>query len=111
MRRCALEENKIMRFSTEDPHSMGSSINGSEGMGLLIFVVVFVAIYFIFIDEINTVKDRDPAAKSALEVLLLYPGPACPGCFIASAHQLWHMEGPDYSAAGFHRPAIVFSQV
>jgi serine O-acetyltransferase len=37
-------------------------------------IVKFTAIYFIFADEIKTIKDRDPAAKSALEVLLLYPG-------------------------------------
>ncbi len=33
-----------------------------------------MAVYIIFGDEIKKIKERDPAAKSALEVLLLYPG-------------------------------------
>lgn len=41
---------------------------------VLIIVIKFMAIYIIFSDEIKTIKDRDPAAKNALEVLLLYPG-------------------------------------
>jgi serine O-acetyltransferase len=41
---------------------------------LLIIVIKYMAIYIIFADEIKTVKERDPAAKSAVEVLLLYPG-------------------------------------
>jgi len=41
---------------------------------LLVIVIIFMAIYIVFTDEIKAVKDRDPAAKSALEVLLLYPG-------------------------------------
>lgn len=26
------------------------------------------------IDDINNIKDKDPAAKSVLEIILLYPG-------------------------------------
>jgi serine O-acetyltransferase len=81
-----------IRFSTDDPHSIGG-VNGSEGMALLIFVAVFVAIYFIFIEEINTVKDRDPAAKSALEVLLLYPGLHAL-VFYRISHKLWEWNIP-----------------
>jgi serine O-acetyltransferase len=43
-------------------------------LSILFVVIIFMAIYIIFADEIKTVKDRDPAAKSAVEVLLLYPG-------------------------------------
>jgi serine O-acetyltransferase len=62
-------------------------------MFLLIFVVIFVAIYFIFIDEINTVKERDPAATSALEVLLLYPGLHAL-VFYRISHRLWEWKVP-----------------
>lgn len=41
---------------------------------MLIVPVVFVLIKIFFYDEILTIKERDPAAKSSLEVLLLYPG-------------------------------------
>jgi serine O-acetyltransferase len=44
------------------------------GMFLLVIVIVLMAVFIIFADEIRTVKERDPAARSALEVLLLYPG-------------------------------------
>jgi len=55
---------------------------------ILVLVIIFMAIYIIFRDEINTVKDRDPAAKSALEVLLLYPGLHALVAHRVS-HQLW----------------------
>ena len=41
---------------------------------IMFLIIVFLAIYILFADEIRTVKDRDPAAKNAVEVLLLYPG-------------------------------------
>ncbi len=52
-----------------------------------------MAIYIIFADEIKTVKDRDPAAKSALEVLLLYPGLHAL-VFYRISHQLWEWKIP-----------------
>ncbi len=52
-----------------------------------------MAIYIIFTDEIKTVKDRDPAAKSALEVLLLYPGLHAL-VFYRISHQLWAWKVP-----------------
>ena len=52
-----------------------------------------MAIYIIFADEIKTVKDRDPAAKSALEVLLLYPGLHAL-VFYRMSHQLWEWKVP-----------------
>ena len=60
---------------------------------LLIIVVIFMAIYIIFADEIKTVKERDPAAKSALEVLLLYPGLHALVVYRIS-HQLWEWKIP-----------------
>ena len=52
-----------------------------------------MVIYIIFADEIKTVKDRDPAAKSALEVLLLYPGLHALVSYRIS-HQLWQWKVP-----------------
>ena len=60
---------------------------------LLIIVIIFLAIYIIFSDEIKTVKDRDPAAKSVLEVLLLYPGLHAL-VFYRISHQLWQWKIP-----------------
>ncbi len=51
-------------------------------------IVIFMAIYILFADEIRTVKERDPAAKSALEVLLLYPGLHALVMY-RIAHRLW----------------------
>jgi serine O-acetyltransferase len=62
-------------------------------MFLLIFVAIFVAIFFIFFEEIKTVKERDPAASSALEVLLLYPGLHALVVYRIS-HQLWTWKIP-----------------
>jgi serine O-acetyltransferase len=60
---------------------------------ILIIVIKFMAIYIIFTDEIKTVKDRDPAAKSTLEVLLLYPGLHAL-VFYRISHQLWQWKVP-----------------
>ena len=60
---------------------------------ILSIVIVFMAIYIIFADEIKTVKDRDPAAKSAIEVLLLYPGLHALVLYRVS-HQLWEWKIP-----------------
>jgi serine O-acetyltransferase len=62
-------------------------------MVLLIIVVVFMAIYIIFSEEIRTVKERDPAATSALEVLLLYPGLHAL-VFYRISHRLWEWKVP-----------------
>jgi len=60
---------------------------------LLILVIIFLMIYIIFTDEIKTVKERDPAAKSTLEVLLLYPGLHAL-VFYRISHQLWEWKIP-----------------
>ena len=62
-------------------------------MFLLIFVGIFLAIFFIFSEEIRTVKERDPAASSALEVLLLYPGLHAL-VFYRISHKLWEWKVP-----------------
>jgi serine O-acetyltransferase len=62
-------------------------------MVLLIIVVIFMAIFIIFSEEIKTVKERDPAATSALEVLLLYPGLHAL-VFYRISHRLWEWKVP-----------------
>ncbi len=62
-------------------------------MLLLIIVIIFMAIYILFADEIKAVKDRDPAAKSAVEVVLLYPGLHAL-VFYRISHQLWEWKIP-----------------
>ena len=60
---------------------------------LLSIILVFMAIYILFSDEIKAVKERDPAAKSAVEVLLLYPGLHAL-VFYRIAHKLWEWKLP-----------------
>ena len=44
-------------------------------MAILLWIAIIVlVIYVVSVDEIKSIKERDPAAKSFLEVLLLYPG-------------------------------------
>jgi len=62
-------------------------------IALLILVIIFMAIYIIFAEEIKTVKERDPAAKSAVEVLLLYPGLHALVVYRMS-NQLWQWKIP-----------------
>ena len=60
---------------------------------ILIIVIKLTVIYIIFADEIKIIKGRDPAAKSTLEVLLLYPGLHALVAHRVS-HQLWQWEAP-----------------
>ena len=60
---------------------------------LLVIVVIFTAIYIIFFTQIRAVKERDPAAKNALEVLLLYPGLHALIVY-RIAHKLWQWKIP-----------------
>lgn len=60
---------------------------------LLLFIIILNVIYFTFSQEIRTVKERDPAAKSSLEVLLLYPGLHAQVMYRV-AHQLWVWQVP-----------------
>ena len=47
-------------------------------MSFLVFIlmvfVVLLLVYVFFSDEIKATKERDPAARSVIEILLLYPG-------------------------------------
>ena len=60
---------------------------------ILLVIVIFMAIYIVFSDEIRTVKERDPAAKNVLEVLLLYPGLHALVIY-RIAHGLWQAKIP-----------------
>ena len=60
---------------------------------LLIIVIKYMTVYIVFADEIKRVKDSDPAAKSAVEVLLLYPGLHAL-VFYRVSHQLWVWKVP-----------------
>jgi serine O-acetyltransferase len=63
-------------------------------MWFFIVVVVFlIAIYVAFAEDIASVKERDPAAKSPLEVFLLYPGLHALMAYRIS-HKLWQWEIP-----------------
>lgn len=57
---------------------------------LMVILVVFILIKIFFNEEIKIIKERDPAAKSSLEVLLLYPGLHAQVVYrIAHALMLW----------------------
>jgi len=80
-------------FAQHPTVQLNNNVTESGGMALLIFVGIFVAIFFIFSDEIKTVKERDPAASSALEVLLFYPGLHAL-VFYRISHKLWSWKVP-----------------
>jgi serine O-acetyltransferase len=54
---------------------------------VLIAVIKYMAIYIIFENDIKAIKERDPAAKSSFEVILLYSGLHAL-IFYRMAHQL-----------------------
>lgn len=60
---------------------------------LLILLVLVMGAYIVFAEEIRAVKERDPAAKSDIEVLLLYPGLHALMVY-RLAHQLWRLGIP-----------------
>ncbi len=60
---------------------------------LLIIIVVFMLVYILFSEDISAVKERDPAAKSPLEILLLYPGLHALVAY-RFAHQIWEWKVP-----------------
>lgn len=44
-------------------------------MNIILLIIIFaLGIYIFFSDEIKAVKERDPAAKNSLEIILLYSG-------------------------------------
>jgi serine O-acetyltransferase len=82
-----------MSFDTRPHDHFFDSLNGSENMFFLFIAAVFIVIFFVFSEEIKTVKERDPAATSALEVLLLYPGLHAL-VFYRISHKLWQWKVP-----------------
>jgi serine O-acetyltransferase len=60
---------------------------------LLFIIVFFIAIYIIFAEDIASVKERDPAAKSPFEIFLLYPGLHALIAYRIS-HKLWEWKIP-----------------
>ncbi len=59
----------------------------------VIIIVKTVLIYFFFKEEILVVKERDPAAKSLLEILFLYPGLHALIVY-RIAHKIWQWRIP-----------------
>ena len=62
-------------------------------VSLLFIIVFFIAIYVIFAEDIASVKERDPAAKSPFEIFLLYPGLHALIAY-RIAHKLWEWKIP-----------------
>lgn len=60
---------------------------------LWIIVIIVFSIYLFLSDEIKAVKDRDPAAKSSLEIILLYAGLHAI-VLHRLAHKLWMWKVP-----------------
>ncbi len=60
---------------------------------ILLIIIKYMAIRIIFSEDIKAIKDRDPAAKSSLEVLLLYPGLHALVAYRVS-HKLWELKIP-----------------
>ncbi|MBF0504061.1 MAG: serine O-acetyltransferase [Candidatus Omnitrophica bacterium] len=59
----------------------------------MIVFIIFILIYVLFYHEIKAVRERDPAAKNALEVFLLYPGLHALMIYRIS-HKLWQWRIP-----------------
>src|SRR5262245_31207704 len=62
-------------------------------VSVLIIVVILMTIYIVFSEDIASVRERDPAAKSPVEVLLLYPGLHALVAY-RIAHQIWRLRIP-----------------
>ena len=60
---------------------------------VLFFCVVFLLVSILFSDEIKASKERDPAAKGTLEILLFYPGLHAIIVYRMS-HWLWNRRVP-----------------
>lgn len=60
---------------------------------LLLIVIISLLVYIFFSDEIKAVKERDPAAKNSLEIILLYSGLHAIVMYRV-AHKLWEWKLP-----------------
>ena len=65
---------------------------------LLIIVIVALCVYIFFSDEIKAIKERDPAAKNSLEIILLYSGLHAIVMY-RIAHKLWEWKLPFFPRA------------
>ena len=60
---------------------------------LLLVVIISLSVYIFFSDEIKAIKERDPAAKNSLEIILLYSGLHAIVMY-RIAHRLWEWKLP-----------------
>lgn len=60
---------------------------------ILAFIIVILMMPIIFAGEIKATKDRDPAARNNVEILLLYPGLHAVICYRIT-HWLWKRRIP-----------------
>ena len=67
-------------------------------MLVMAFLIGLLAVLLFFREEIQAVKDRDPAAKSILEVVLLYPGLHALIAYRIT-HMLWTFKIPFFPRA------------
>jgi serine O-acetyltransferase len=65
---------------------------------ILLIVIIALLIFIFFSDEIKAVKDRDPAAKNSLEIILLYSGLHAIVMYRIS-HKLWEWKLPFFPRA------------
>jgi len=65
---------------------------------LLLIVIVTLSVYIFFSDEIKAIKERDPAAKNSLEIILLYSGLHAIVMY-RIAHKLWEWKLPFFPRA------------
>ncbi len=65
---------------------------------LLIIIIIVLSVYVFFKEEIRAVKERDPAAKNSLEIILLYAGLHAIVLY-RIAHKLWELKLPFFPRA------------
>ena len=65
---------------------------------LLLVVIISLSVYIFFSDEIKAIKERDPAAKNSLEIILLYSGLHAIVMY-RIAHRLWEWKLPFFPRA------------
>jgi serine O-acetyltransferase len=65
---------------------------------LLLIVIIALSVYIFFSDEIKAIKERDPAAKNSLEIILLYSGLHAIVMY-RIAHKLWEWKLPFFPRA------------
>lgn len=64
----------------------------------MLVVIISLSVYIFFSDEIKAIKERDPAAKNSLEIILLYSGLHAIVMY-RIAHRLWEWKLPFFPRA------------